>query len=73
MTQSQREVRGIFSRHPEANPPISPFFKGGFKRDSLFEDKLLLKKYKKKNFPGQRKRVLRGVFGQSSKKRDCDH
>jgi hypothetical protein len=68
MTQSQREVREIFSRHFEANPPKSPFIKGGLKRDSFSKDKLLLKKNRKKNFPGQRKRVLTGVFGQSSRK-----
>jgi hypothetical protein len=26
---------------PKANPPMSPFFKGGFKSEHLFKDKLL--------------------------------
>jgi hypothetical protein len=33
--------RGISARRVKANPPISPFFKGGFEGENLFKDKLL--------------------------------
>ena len=32
---------GISARRIKANPPISPFFKGGFKSENVFKDKLL--------------------------------
>ena len=38
---------GIFSRRSKANPSMSPFFKGGFKSDNLFKDKLLERGAKK--------------------------
>jgi hypothetical protein len=37
---SFRGAGGISARRIKANPPISPFFKGGFKGENLFKDKL---------------------------------
>jgi hypothetical protein len=39
---SFRGAGGISARPIKANPPISPFFKGGFKSENLFKDKLLI-------------------------------
>src|SRR3989304_5111828 len=36
---------GIFPRRPKANPPSSPFFKGGFESYELFKDKLLVQHF----------------------------
>jgi len=37
---SFRGVGGIFPKRSKANPPMSPFFKGGFNRSCLSKDKL---------------------------------
>jgi hypothetical protein len=60
-------VEGIFPKRAKANPPKSPFFKGGFNGSNLFKNELLFSRlgrlwsrFSEKDFPKQGDRFFGG-------------